>query len=289
MITTNNKIKHSKFKNSYLIYEFLTRQIACEIIDDSKTIKESKAYKIIQKHYNRGVLVEEFGLYQAIINNRMSNKYGAEHLLEAVIDRYKTISQKELRKSKYNLIKDIKESYDINKLFSTNIPEYKESASVYALFESVSKKDIVNSSRFKGILMETIMTPKNNEKTEKIMEAIDKASPDERKLAYHILVNSFNKKFSGALNEGQKKFIQDYIYSNTLENGWVYEHIKKVKQSLSKSTKSKPKTNDDTVLNLKLNECIIKMKQLEAKKIFKDDDYYKILGAYKLVEHLESL
>lgn len=283
------KVKHSKFKNTYLIYEFLTRQIACEIIDGAKSIRESNAYKIIEKHFKKGVLVEEFSLYQALLNNRMNNRYGAEHLLEAVVNKHSKISQKELRNSKYNLIKDIKESYDINKLFSTAIPEYKESASVFALFESVSKNDIVNTSRFKGILMETIMTPKTNEKTEKIMEAIDKASPDERKLAYHILVNSFNKKFSGALNEGQKKFIQDYIYSNTLENGWVYEHIKRVKQSLSKTIRTKPKNNEQKVIQLKLNECVNRMKQLESKKIFKDDDYYKILGAYKLIEHLQSL
>jgi hypothetical protein len=285
------KIKHSKFKNPYLIYEFLTKQIAVEVIHEKKAIKESKAYKIIQKYFKRGALKEEYDLYDLLVNVKMQNKYSAEQLLNECVTRQTKLNQSELRRSKYNLVKEIKESYDIDKLFSTSVPEYKECASVFILFEGVCKNDIVTKSKYSGVMLENIMTPKNKNKEHRIMEAIDKASPDERKIMYKLIVNSFNKKFSTGLNEGQKKFVQDYIYSTTLENGWIYEHINKLKKDLGKYSKDKlnKSDNDSKVLGIKINECVNKLKQLESKKIFKEEDFKKILSSYKLTEYLETL
>ena len=279
-------IKHSKFKNTYLIYEFLVRQTLTDLLGGQK-LEECRAFEIIRNNFSKGVLKEELLLYQALVNNTINNKNTVDYLIKECLERQKTLPHNDLRRAKYNLIGEIKKHYDINKLFSTEIPDYAEAGAVYMMFEANKKSNVLKKAKFMGVISENVMKPKDDKKSTKLFECIKEAPQDERELAYKILVNSFNKNFTTALNENQKKYMKDYIYSNTNESGWVQDHISSLKGTIKKSQKKLIGNTDDKVLSLKLDECVKKLNAISEKKIFNDEDHEKILNMYKLSDLLE--
>ena len=283
------KYNHSKLKNTYLIFEFLIRQLTNEMITESNP-KKSPMYSIIKEYFNKGVLNEELKLYQALVNNHIPKEYTADKLIDECVRRYQGINKKKLDKERYKLIGEVKKKYDLNKLFSVKVNDYKEAGNVFFLFESIRNGDIVEKSKQQGMIMENITSPKEKDKSMKIFESIKKASPENRELAYMILIERFNKKYGSSLNQYQKKYIRDYIYNNNDLKGWVNEHIKNIKKEVGSYVKMLNEGNEqDQILSLKVNECVSKINYLRKKKIMDKEDHFKIIQSYKLLEQLEDL
>lgn len=282
------KYNHSKLKNTYLIFEFLVRQLTNELITESNP-KKSPMFSIIKEYFSGGILREELKLYQALVNNHIPKEYTADKLIEECIKRYQQLDKNKLDKKRYNLIGEVKENYNINDLFSVRIDDYKEAGNVYFLFESIKEGDIVEKSKQRGMLMESITTPKNKNESIKIFESIKNASPEHRELAYNILIDRFNKKYSGVLNEGQKKYVRDYIYNLNESKGWVNKHIKKLEKELNSHSKMlKEGTEHDQVLGFKIDECKKKLDYIRDKKILDREDHNKMVLSYKLIEQLNE-
>ena len=66
------KLKHSKFKNTGILFELLVKQIA----SDTLANKDSLALEIIKKHFKRGTeLNKELRLYQSLTKvNQSKNR-----------------------------------------------------------------------------------------------------------------------------------------------------------------------------------------------------------------------
>ena len=57
------RIKHSKVKNTGIIFELLVRQVASDTMNN----KDSKALRVIKKHFkNNSELAQELKLYRTI-------------------------------------------------------------------------------------------------------------------------------------------------------------------------------------------------------------------------------
>ena len=135
--------KHNKIKNTGILFELLTRQIAVDVMNDKK---DSPAIKIIKEFFNnKSQLGKENELYKILVEKKYKNLNQAEILIEAVIKNRRKLSNRKLRNEKYNLIKQIKENYGVNAFFNSRIPNYKVLASVYTLFENESVKEVVDS------------------------------------------------------------------------------------------------------------------------------------------------
>ena len=63
-----------------------------------------------------------------------------------------------LRREKYNIIKSIKEHYDVNQLFSSKVPNYKVYASVYKLFEGLNELSADEKTESYFIILENVTT-----------------------------------------------------------------------------------------------------------------------------------
>ena len=88
------KIKHSKFKNTGLIFELLVKQIAA----DTLSKKESPAVKVLQKHFTgKTSLVKEFKLYEFILKNKGVGQNKAEAILSTITEVSRKLDQKTLR------------------------------------------------------------------------------------------------------------------------------------------------------------------------------------------------
>lgn len=285
-----DKIKHSKFQNTYLIYQFLVRK-ATEDAMVGTPLKESQAFKLINKHFAKGILKEEFSVYSALLETEVPTRYGAETLINEALKIHKDLPHGNIKRARYALIKDIKESYDIEKLFSTRVGDYKNIASAYILLESNIKKSIPTKAKFMSMFVENVTRHRDVvSKETPIMKIIDKTDPLDRKLMIGILTEEMNQQFGHTLTEGQKQFVRDYITSSSDESDWFNNHVVKIKSHTKKKINELKKRGssdpDDSVLCLKLTECVNRLDSLMKKKIHNTEDLVKVMNFYKLLEYV---
>ena len=126
------KIKHSKYKNTGILFELLTRQITSDTISGGN----NKALSILKKYFNsKSELLKEYKIYNTLSTKLYKDETKASLLVNTLIEAHSKLNRSRLRREKYNLISEIKQQFDINKIFSTKIKNYKIYASIYNLFE----------------------------------------------------------------------------------------------------------------------------------------------------------
>ena len=195
------KIKHSKYKNTGLIFELLVKQIAADTLNN----KESEAVSIIKKHFTgKTALVREFKLYEFILKNKGIGQNKAETILSTITEISRKLDQKVLRKQKYDLISSIKEGYNIDEFFAIQTPDYKALASLYCLLEAQNNDQIVDPIHlvnFKSTLLEHLTTKKQNKEEVKdtLIEEYSKYDKDLKLLTFKILLEKFNENYKDLL------------------------------------------------------------------------------------------
>lgn len=283
------KIKHSKFKNTGLIFELLVKQIAA----DTLSKKESPAVKVLQKHFTgRTSLVKEFKLYEFILKNKGVGQNKAEAILSTITEVSRKLDQKTLRSQKYDLISDIKENYDINEFFGIQVGDYKALASLYCLLEAQNNNALVDPNllvNFKTSLLEHLTTRKQNPELVKdtLIEEYSKYDKDLKLLTFKILLEKFNDKYKDLLPE-QKNILKEFITSvnstsrlRTLVNKEISK-ISKLVNELSLKVK-------DDVVKIKLQEVAKAIVPLTNKQKVDDTHLVNLMQYYDLVNELNSL
>ena len=279
------RTKHSKIRNTGLIFEFLLRQITADVLDKSE---KGKAVQILKKRFNeRTELGKEFSLYSALVNTNFKSDKKADFLIGEVINKRRTLNNSLLRREKYNLIKDLKETFDIPKLMSSKVKNYKTYASIYKLFEfdTISPED--KTEAYFNI-MEHLTTSKEI----RLSDAFSHYLPEDedlRVLSYKILLERFNSKYS-KLNHKQKNLLREYINNVSNTNSFkefVEEEILCVKTELKKNT-AKIK---DKVTKIKLNEAtnsVNKFCRVGNSKVVKDSVIVQLMRYYELIKELKK-
>ena len=117
-------IKHSKYKNSGILFELLVRQITSDTLNG----KDSPARKILKNYFVKTELGKEYKLYEALSNSINLTEAKANTVIETLLESSKTLNRSSLKRQKYNLIKEIKNHYDIDKFFKHKLPNYKSQA-----------------------------------------------------------------------------------------------------------------------------------------------------------------
>ena len=277
------KPKHSKYKNTGILFELLTRQITSETISNTP----SKAVGILKKFFgNNSTLLKEYQIYHALLNKKFEKEASATVLIETLLSAHLKINKSNLRRERYNFVREIKDTYNIEDFFKAKIPNYKVYASVYNLLENQNANplSIVNS---KVSILEHV-TDKilpNKPKKEMVMEEYEKFDKETRALTYKLLMEKFNDKYIG-LEDNQRILLKEYVYnvSNSPKlKAFVNKEILVVKEqieSLSKST--------DQITQIKLNEIKNLIKPLCKKSSVHDDNVVNLLNYYELVNELKS-
>ena len=94
------KIKHSKFKNTGILFELLVRQITFEVLNGDNN---EKAQKILKEFYsNKTELGKELRLYQMLSEEKYKSEGRAEKFIDTILEARKRIDLKRLTKEKYN-------------------------------------------------------------------------------------------------------------------------------------------------------------------------------------------
>ena len=210
------KIKHSKFKNTGFLFELLTRQITLEILNGS----EEKSKGIIKEFYGKGTeLSKELRLFNLLINEKYNTESKAEKFIDAILEAHTKINYTKLQREKYNLVKSIKENFEIKNFLASPVTNYKILASVHKLFEAKSQniKDVKDIFDSKLTIVEHISSSSPStlkQKEDKLVEEYRKQEKDLRLLTYKILVETFNKKYTN-LDKSQKGLLKEYINNVT--------------------------------------------------------------------------
>lgn len=278
-------LKHSKFKNTGVLFELLVRQVASDTLNNS----DSKAIPLIKKYFaNSTELAKELSLYQTLVKEKFTREDKASNLIEAVLAAKTKLNQSVLNRQKYNLIKEIKSNYVLEDFFKSKVNNYKTLAAVYKLFEYTVADNPVEIVNNKYTIVEHI-TRKDVKKVSKINEMSDfvKQDKDVRLLSYKILVDKFNDKYS-KLNEGQKSLLRNYI--NSVSEGIeLKEFIDTEVAKLQKDLKSLAVKIDDTVVKIKLTEVTNLLKEVKSAKSIKDNHILSLLRYHELIKELKKL
>ena len=105
------KAKHSKIRNTGLLYEFLLRQITADVLEKEKN---SKAVFILKKRFSENTeLGKELALYNIVINKKFDSDKQADYFISEVLNERNKLNNSILKREKYNLIKSLKDSLTI--------------------------------------------------------------------------------------------------------------------------------------------------------------------------------
>lgn len=280
-------IKHSKYKNTGVLFELLVRQATSDLMSNT----ESKAIKIFKKFFTDTELAKEYNLYNTVLNAPKLNETKAEVLVTTIVEQSKKLDRVKLDREKYNLIKEIKKHYELDNFFKAKIETYKIHASIFTLIESQLSKEFTDTKQLvtnKLALLEHVTKESLTERkvASKVVEEFMKEDKEIRILAYKILVEKFNEKYSG-LSVEQKDLLKEYInnVSDTSKlKAYLNTRLLEVKTELT----TLKKASKDKVLQIKLNEVLNFIKPIGANESIKDEALIGLMQYYQLIGELKD-
>ena len=280
-------IKHSKYKNTGVLFELLVRQATSDLMSN----KDPKAVKIFKKYFTNTELGKEYNLYNTVLNAPKLNEVKAEIMISTIVEQAKKLNREKLDKEKYNLIKEIKKHYDIDNFFKAKIDTYKVYASIFTLIESQISKEVGNTKQVitnKLTILEHITKESLTERkvASKVVEEFMKEDKEIRVLAYKFLVEGFNDKYSN-LSAEQKDLLKEYI-NNISDTKQLRTYLNtKLMEVRVELTAIKTKT-EDKVLEIKLNEVLNFVKPLAPNEAIKDESLVGLMQYYQLISELKA-
>jgi hypothetical protein len=247
------KPKHSKIRNTGLLYEFLLRQVTADVLD--KRVN-STAVSILKKNFNENTtLGMELALYNIIVNKKFNSDKEAEYFINEVLNERNKLNNTQLKREKYNLIKNLKENYDLNKFLSSKVNNYKTYASIFKLFEhSKSLSPSQKTESFFNLVEHVTTSDRNLKLTETVGGAQLPNDSDLRILTYKTLLEKFNQKYT-KLSLVQRKVLREYI-NNVSGTSSLKETLREIVKGLKKDLKTHSKNLQDKVVKIKMNEAI---------------------------------
>ena len=283
------RVKHSKIKNTGILFELLSRQITVDVMNGND---KSKSVEVLKKFFNEKTeLGKENQLYQVLLKENYNSTRKAEKLVDAVIRAREKLQNKKLRSEKYNLIKEIKSNYVVEDFFRARIPNYKVYASIYKTFLAETTpvfdpKEEVDSN-FSIIEHITRNKVKPRDTDSQVISEFKNEDKDLRLLSYQLMVDNFNGKYK-SLNSMQRNLLKEYVNNISNTNSlreFINTEVVKIKQILNKIL---PRVTDD-ITKIKLTEAIKQTDSLAKGKIVKDKQVVALMRYYELIKELHNV
>ena len=275
-------IKHSKFRNTGLLFELLVRQITSDTLEG----KNSAAINILKKYFVNTELGKEYKLYEQVTAYKNLSEAKAEMVINTLVETSTKLKRSEIRKQKYNLVREIKDTYSVEKFFKAKVTNYKVFAALNNLIENqssdkVAPETVINN---KITILEHLTKSALIAPADELMEEYKGYGKDIRILTYKMLLEKFNEKYDH-LTVKQKEVLREVITSvdNTDKLKEYYNtRIVEVHQLLQNKTNG----IKDEVLKIKITEVLKYVKPLEKTEKVTNDAIINLLQYYELVNEL---
>jgi hypothetical protein len=280
-------IKHSKYKNTGILFELLVRQVTADTLNGD----QSPALNIIKKFFVKSELGKELKLYETLTKSKKINESRSNLLIQTLLESSKKLNKKTLKREKYNLINEIKKHYNLDEFFKTKLPNYKTQAAFYTLVEAQSSIEMISPDQIVAnkysILEHLTLGPVNQEKVkDEVLQEFQTYDKDVRMLTYKILLEKFNGKYSD-LYESQKEVLKEFITSvdSTPKLRTFYNNrIQQLKEELAIISN----TITDKAVQIKLNKVLPLIVEIEKNQPIRNENIVDLLQYCELVEELKS-
>ena len=278
-------IKHSKYKNTGILFELLVRQITADTLSGV----DSKATNILKKYFVKTELGREYKLYETLSKHKNLSEGKAEIIINTVIESSKNLNRGALKRQKYNIIKEISSHYNLEDFFKTKLPNYKAYAALYTLVEIYNSENLSNPDQIisnKIAILETLTAkPVSKQKVEDdLLTEFQSYDKDLRILTYRVLLEKFNGKYA-SLNDNQKTVLKEFINSvdSTPKLKEFYNtKVGEIKEELNKLSAKVT----DKAIKIKLNEVVNLLSPLTKTSPIGNDNLVNLLHYYELLEEL---
>jgi hypothetical protein len=282
------KIKHSKFKNTGILFELLVRQIASDTVSN----KDSAAIGLVKKYFSKSELAKEYKLYQALITPKNLSEAKAETFVNSTLEASLRLNKTALRKEKYNLIKEIRENYDLEEFFKAKINNYKQYAAAFNLIEAHNSLEFTEPQQIidnKITLLEHITRKEVDKESvkDRVMEEYGNMDKGTRILAYRMLLEKFNSKYA-TLSDKQKGVLKEFInnISNTTK---LREFVNSNFKTITEEINALIPTILDKTTQIKLAEVITLLHPLDKTQNVKDENIISLLQYHQLIDEIKSV
>jgi hypothetical protein len=280
-------IKHSKYKNTGILFELLVRQVTADTLNGD----QSPALNIIKEFFVKSELGKELKLYETLTKSKKINESRSNLLIQTLLESSKKLNRKTLKREKYNLINEIKKHYNLDEFFKTKLPNYKTQAAFYTLVEAQSSIEMISPDQIVAnkysILEHLTLGPVNPEKVkDEVLQEFQTYDKDIRMLTYKILLEKFNGKYSD-LYASQKEVLKEFITSvdSTPKLRTFYNNrIQQLKEELAIISN----TIADKAVQIKLNEVLPLIVEIEKNQPIRNENIVDLLQYCELVEELKA-
>ena len=279
------KIKHSKYKNTGILFELLVRQITADTLKGG----DSPAIDILKEYFTNTSLGKEYKLYESILKSKVVTEGRATLVIDTILEASTKFNRKSLKKQKYNLINEIKKHYNLESFFGSKISDYKELAALYTLIENVNSNSISNPTQLvdnKITLLEHLTkkeVTQNSKQT--VLEEFSTYDKDIRTLTYKVLLEKFNNKYD-TFTIDQKQVLKEYINSvdstpdlRNFYNNKILD-LKSILKEITKNIK-------DKATQVKITEVTKFLTELKKTDKVGDNNLVDLLRYYQLINEIQ--
>ena len=273
------KIRHNKKRNTAFIFEALIRELTKAIVaKDNK--KKSLIIKLVRENFKgSSALAKDLELYKAVLETNDLDRQTAEKLIYEARLRKKIINEKQLFQEQTEVIDKINKLVSPN-VFSNFIPNYRDVATVYQIFDFRTKTK-------QRVLMEKQMIDKMTSPKEAYTAPSIKPIDN---LTYKTFVSKFNEKYSGELLSEQKRLLGHYIGSFT-DNGlelkiYLNEEIARLREKLQAAAKLAEIREDPEMLEG--TKRVVEILNGFSEKPVDNDLVQEVLKIQNLVKEIEN-
>ena len=274
---------HNKKRNVGIIYEQLVSTISRALVEKNQT-RASAALQIIRNHFTPGSeLYKEFRLFNALIKTHVKSDALASRILSESKSAATNHNLVALDREKSKLIKEI--NYNLGKdFYRTKVNDYKVLATVQSLLNDwrdpsydVSKRVEYESKIHEWLTKEKVSQDISEMKTDNVND-----------LTVKIMRESFNKKFSGNLNESQKSLIKCLVFEGELDEyskQSIVDLMTEQKEKAANLLKEYRTTCESEHVKSKIPTVLSLLESLNTKDI-SDDNIVKCLSVTRLCDEL---
>jgi hypothetical protein len=279
------KLKHSKYKNTAILFEMLVRKLTSETLSSNKTVTAD----LIKKYFGKNTeLSKELYLYNTLLNEQFKSEAQGLDYIRTVKLSYAKLNQSALKRQRYNLVKEISEKFIFANMSKMHITNYKVLASVYMLFEYDETDNVKQLLECKNVILQNnLITSRVKVIKDPLMEQYEAQPKDIRLLTYKLLVDKFNDKYAG-LDNSQKQLLNKYIV-NVNDTEALKEYIQTVIPTIKTQLSEHVKHITDKVTKIKVEKLSEMLCTVENMKTIKESHVLSLLRYFDLIRELQGL
>ena len=279
------KLKHSKYKNTGILFEMLVQKLTSETLSSNK----STTADIIKKYFGKNTeLSKELYLYNTLIKKPFISEAQSLDYIRTTKLAHSKLNQGLLRRQRYNLIKEISEKFIFKNMSKMHISNYKVLASAGIIFDYEETDNPKQLMECKSVIIQhTKPVKKQDKQPDPALLLFESQTKDMRLLTYKLIVDKFNKKYS-VLDTNQKQLLNKYIV-NVNDTAALKEYIQVVIPKIKQQLVTQSKHVTDNVTKIKVKKLSEMLCTVENMKTIKESHVLSLLRYFDLIKELKGL